>query len=140
MSLFRMSGRKPLLIWRNKISGIKRCTSISDENVFPDMDKRQFYREQAEKFRDYVSKFPDGNLLSLFNEWAESKDIYGKDRQEIWRIARKLRPSNPLIINENSDDFVRIDLVLKIILDADLKRLDALVEKRRDKTGEGQMK
>lgn len=94
------------------------------------MDKRQFYREQAEQFRDYESKFPDGNLLSLFNEWAESKDINGKDKHEIWRIARKTRPSQPVVISENSDEFVRIDSVLKILLDADLKRLDKLLEKR----------
>lgn len=94
------------------------------------MDKRQFYREQAEKFRDYASKFPDGNLLSLFNEWAESKDIYGKDKHEIWRLARKLRPPEPMVINENSDEFVRLDSVLKILLEADMKRLDNLLKKR----------
>ena len=94
------------------------------------MNKRQFYKEQAEKFRDYASKFPNGNLLSLFNEWAESKDIYGKDKHEIWRIARTIRPSESVVIKENSDEFVRIDSVLKILLEADLKRLDKLLEKR----------
>jgi len=53
------------------------------------MDKESFYREQAEKFRDYASKFPDRNLLSVFEEWAESKDFSDEDRQAIWEIARE---------------------------------------------------
>lgn len=101
------------------------------------MDKRIFYREQAAKFRDYANKFPEGNLLSLFEEWAASKDIYGKDKQEIWRLARKLRPPEKILINENSDEFVRIDSVLKILLDADLKRLEKLIEKKERKDNEG---
>ena len=115
---------------RNIINRNKKHLKNSDE-IFPfPMDKRQFYKEQAEKFRDYASKFPDGNLLSLFNEWAESKDIYGKDKHEIWRIARTIRPSESVVIKENSDEFIRIDSVLKILLEADLKRLDKLLEKR----------
>jgi|CXWL01.1.fsa_nt_gi hypothetical protein len=95
------------------------------------MDKRSFYKIQSEAFRDYATKFPNkSNLLSLFNEWAESKGIYGLDKQEIWRLARKLQPYSQHTINENSDDFVRIDSVLKIILDADMKRLATLIEKR----------
>ena len=101
------------------------------------MDKRAFYREQAAKFRDYANKFPEGNLLSLFEEWAASKDIYGKDKQEIWRIARKLRPSEKIIISENSDEFVRIDSVLRILLEADLKRLGKLMEEKEKKDNEG---
>lgn len=94
------------------------------------MDKRSFYKFQSETFREYAKKFPNkSNLLSQFNEWTESKDIYGTDKQEIWRLARKLQPNFQHTINENSDDFVRIDSVLKIILDADLKRLGALIEK-----------
>jgi len=48
------------------------------------MDKESFYREQAEKFRDYASKFLDRNLLSVFDEWAESKDFSDEDRQNIF--------------------------------------------------------
>jgi hypothetical protein len=32
------------------------------------MDKKPFYKEQAEKFRDYLKKLPDRDLLSLFEE------------------------------------------------------------------------
>jgi hypothetical protein len=53
------------------------------------MDKESFYREQAEKFMDYASKFPNRNLLSVFEEWAESKDFSDEDRQAIWEIARE---------------------------------------------------
>ena len=53
------------------------------------MDKESFYGEQAEKFRDYANKFPDRNLLSVFEEWAESKDFSDEDRQAIWEIARE---------------------------------------------------
>lgn len=97
------------------------------------MDKKSFYKEQAEKFRDYASKFPDtADLLSLFNEWCNSKDIYGRDKHEIWKIARKIRgPMKPFVIKENSEEFVRINAVLDILLQADLKYLNELIEKRK---------
>lgn len=53
------------------------------------MDKENFYREQAEKFRDYASKLPNRDLFSLFEEWAESKDFCDDDKQEIWGFVRK---------------------------------------------------
>jgi len=51
------------------------------------MQKREFYKIQAEAFRDYSSKYSNRDLLSVFNEWAESKDIHGIDKQEIWNIV-----------------------------------------------------
>jgi len=95
------------------------------------MDKKPFYREQAEKFRDFADKNPDRDLLSVFNEWCNSKDIYGRDKHEIWKIARKIRPLKPLVIKENSEEFVRINAVLDILLQADLKYLNELIEKRK---------
>jgi hypothetical protein len=95
------------------------------------MDKRPFYKEQADKFRDYARKSQDRELLSLFNEWCDSKDIYGRDKHEIWKIARKIRPLKPLVIKENSEELVRIDAVLDILLQADLKYLNELIEKRK---------
>jgi len=53
------------------------------------MNKKLFYREQAEKFRDYLKKFPHRDLLSLFEEWAESKDFSEEDKQRIWKIINK---------------------------------------------------
>lgn len=96
------------------------------------MDKKSFYKEQAEKFRDFADKNPNSELLPLFEEWCNSKDIYGRDRHEIWRIARKIRgPMKPFVIKENSEEFVRINAVLDILLQADLKYLNELIEKRK---------
>lgn len=53
------------------------------------MDKKNFYREQAEKFRDYATKYPDRDLLSIFEEWAESKDFSEEDRKEIWKLVER---------------------------------------------------
>jgi len=97
------------------------------------MNKKPFYREQARQFKGCFEKFPNGDLLSLFDEWAESKDIYGRDKHEIWRIARKLKPVQIITINENSEEFVRIDAVLDILLQAYVKRLDRVMEKRKTK-------
>ncbi len=99
-------------------------------------DKRDFFKEQAAKFRDFADKNPNRELFSLFQEWAESKDIYGEDRHEIWRIARKMQPFRTATIKENSDEFVRISAVLEILLQNDLTRLNNLIErmkKRREK-------
>src|SRR3989338_3888888 len=96
-----------------------------------DRDKKEFYKEQAEKFRDYASKFPGRDFFSLFNEWAESKDIYGIDRHEIWKIARKMQPFRIITIKENTEEFVRISAVLDILLQNDLARLSKMIERRR---------
>lgn len=52
------------------------------------MDKKSFYREQSGKFRDYANKFPDRELLSVFNEWAEGKDFSDEDKSEIWKLVK----------------------------------------------------
>ena len=95
------------------------------------MDKKNFYREQAEQFRDYASKLPDRDLLSLFDEWAESKDIYGEDKHEIWRIARKFTPMKIITLGENTEDFVRISAVLDILLQNDLARMNKMIERQK---------
>ena len=95
------------------------------------MKKKEFYKEQAESFRDYAGKNPNRDLLSLFNEWVESKDIYGADKHEIWRIARDFRERKTMIIRENSEEFMRLSAVLEILLHEDLKYLNRLVEKRK---------
>ena len=52
------------------------------------MDKKSFYREQAEKFRIFADKNPQRERLSVFNEWCESKDFSEEDKKEILEIAR----------------------------------------------------
>lgn len=76
-------------------------------------------------------------MLSLFEEWCESKDIQGEDKHEIWRIARKLNPLKILTLSENSEEFVRISAVLDILLQNDLARLNKLIEKRKKKHERG---
>ena len=95
------------------------------------MEKKEFYKIQTEAFRDYADKNPERELFPLFNEWAESKDIYGIDRHEIWKIARKMQPFRTITIKENSEEFVRISAVLDILLQNDLARLNKMIERRK---------
>ena len=95
------------------------------------------YVIQAEAFRDFASKFPDKNFLSIFDKWAESKDIFGIDKQEIWKIARTLKPKKCKVIQEGSSEFVRLSEVLNILFEADMNRLGKMIEegdKNVDKT------
>ena len=94
------------------------------------MPKQSFYQEQANKFRDFSTKFPDRDLFSLFNEWAESKDIYGIDRHEIWGIARRFRPRQTRIIQEGSEEYIRLSAVLDFLLEVDLAYFNKLAEKK----------
>lgn len=50
------------------------------------MKKKQFYREQAEKFLVYFKKF----LPVIFEKWAESKDFSEEDKHKIWQIIAHL--------------------------------------------------
>lgn len=50
--------------------------------------KRQFYKEQSEKFWDFRRKFHSGDLLSIFEKWADSKDFSEEDKQGIWKIVQ----------------------------------------------------
>lgn len=101
------------------------------------MDKRNFYREQAEKFIDYVAKFHDGDALSLFNEWAFSKDFSGEDRLEIWKIIRTLPEAKRKKTAKTTSDAARLSAVLEILFQNDFARLEKLLNKDKDKeTGE----
>lgn len=48
------------------------------------MDKKEFYREQAEKFIVYFYKF----LPVIFEKWTDSKDFPEEDRKAIWEWIR----------------------------------------------------
>ena len=93
--------------------------------------KRQFFKEQAEKFREYANKFPGGDLLSIFDKWADSKDIIGADKHEIWRIARTMRGKHFNIIKEESEEFVRLSTVLEILFEHDMERISTLARKNK---------
>ncbi len=96
------------------------------------MNRKPFYKEQTEQFKGYFQKFPDGDLLSLFDEWAESKDIRGVDKHEIWRRARRLRPNKEIILGENSEGFVSISAVLDILLQNDLAYLNKEIDRQKE--------
>jgi len=97
------------------------------------MNKKPFYREQAEKFRDYAGKYPERELLSLFEEWAESKDIEGKDKHYIWKLARHFRNSQRKEIEKGSEEAVRISELINAVFGADLERLKKIAEKKETK-------
>jgi len=85
------------------------------------MNMKPFYKEQAEKFRDYANKSPDRGLLSLFDEWAESKDFSDEDRQGIFAQVIILLPKNKHILVPKLNIHLRHDPValrdiIKIIL------------------------
>jgi hypothetical protein len=96
------------------------------------MNRKPFYKEQAEQFKGYFAKFPDRDLLSLFAEWCESKDIEGVDKHEIWRMARRLKPNKEIILGENSDGFVSISAVLDILLQNDLAYLNKEIDRQKE--------
>ena len=91
------------------------------------------YREKIAVFKEYSNQFPDKDLYDLYNEWAESQDIYGIERHEIWVHIRKLLPKKTVIIKEGSEEWIRVRAVLDILLEADLAYLNKLIEKREKK-------
>ncbi|MCX5698678.1 MAG: hypothetical protein NTX01_03145 [Candidatus Omnitrophica bacterium] len=94
------------------------------------MNKKNFYREQAEQFKGYFQKYPCGNLLSLFGKWCESKDIEGKDKHYIWKITRHFKPIEKKEIEKGSDEAVRIGELINVIFGADLEKLKKIAEKK----------
>jgi len=59
------------------------------------LDKTQFHKEQAEKFLDYMEKFHDRDVLSLFEQWAESKDFSEEDQRELFKLVLVLIRGKP---------------------------------------------
>jgi hypothetical protein len=85
------------------------------------MASKAFIREQAEKFRDYESKFPDRDLLSLFDEWADSKYFSDKDREEILKEVIAILPTRKQILRPNlkvhtSDNPALLKDIVKVVL------------------------
>lgn len=62
------------------------------------MDGKSFYREQAEKFRDFADKNPDRDLLSVFEEWVESKDFSDENKEFIFKEFVELFPKKNKIL------------------------------------------
>ena len=98
-----------------------------------DRDKREFFKEQAEKFRDFADKNPQRDRLSVFNEWCESKDIYGVDKHYIWKIARHFKQGEKKEIEKGSEEAVRISELINAVFGADFERLKKIAEKKEAK-------
>src|SRR3989338_4377653 len=94
------------------------------------INKRAFYKEKFLLFKEYADRYLDKELFHLFNEWADSNEIYGIERHETWKMARNLGPIKTITIVEGSEEDIRIRVVLDILLEADLARLNKLIEKR----------
>ena len=97
------------------------------------MRKKEYYRIQAEAFKDYASKFNKTDLLELFNKWADSKDIWGIDKHKIWLKARKCRPIKTYIIKGDSKEYYRMNEVLDILHKSDLLFIEKKINKRKKK-------
>ena len=52
------------------------------------MNKKEFYKIQAEAFRDYAKRIPNKDLRTLFDQWADSKDFCDIDKDGIWGIVK----------------------------------------------------
>jgi len=97
------------------------------------IDKRALYKEKVALFKEHAEKHPERDLLELYDEWIAENSIYGIDRHKIWKRARKFRKMEPMIIKEGSEEWIRLKTVLDILLDADLKYLHELMEKKYGK-------
>lgn len=51
------------------------------------MNKKEFYKEQQEKFWDFRRRVHSGDLLSIFEKWCNSKDFSEEDKKEIWMLV-----------------------------------------------------
>jgi len=98
------------------------------------MNKRKYYKIQAEAFMDYASKFSNKHdLLSLYNEWVVSKNLFGIDRHKIWLKVREMRPKKKIIVKEGSEEHRRVCKVVDILHRSDLLFLEKLINKRSKK-------
>ena len=94
------------------------------------IDRRAFYKEKTSLFKEHSAIYPDKDLFGLYNEWADSNSIYGIDRHEIWKRVRHIRGRKTITIKEGSEEWIRLQTVLDIFLEADLKYLHELIEQK----------
>ena len=94
------------------------------------INKKALYKEKFLLFKEYACSYPDTELFPLFNDWADANEIYGIERHEIWKRARKLMPIKTITIVEGSEEDIRVRAVLDILLEINLARLNKLIEKR----------
>ena len=96
------------------------------------MDSNEFIRIQAESFIDYARKNSERDFVSLFQEWADSKDIFDLDREMIWRSVRNTGPRKERVIRESDEEFVRLSAVLDMLLEHDFSQAMQIIEKSKE--------
>ena len=84
-------------------------------------NKELFYKEQAEKFKDYVSKFRERDILSLFEEWSDNKGFADEDAEAIFKVfiegyPQKKRLLTPKMNISLRDDPIALRDVVKLVL------------------------
>jgi hypothetical protein len=94
------------------------------------IDHRVFYGEKASLFKTYADGHAEKDLFVLFQEWADINAIYGVDRHKIWKRVRHIRGIKEIVIKEGSEEWIRLRAVLDILLEADLKCLYQLMDKK----------
>ncbi|MDP1854205.1 MAG: hypothetical protein Q8L26_08415 [Candidatus Omnitrophota bacterium] len=87
------------------------------------MDKKNFHREQAEKFLIRAGKFHGRDFLSLFEEWAESKDFSEEDKEFIFKEFVELSPKKNQILIPRlkihlKDDPIALRDIINLIIHA----------------------
>jgi hypothetical protein len=92
----------------------------------PKNQANDFYKKQADYFKEYLKEFPDRDLLSLFDEWAEGKDFSDKDKEGIFKESLSLLPKKSSIllpqlnVHLKSDPIALRDIVKIILLAIEL--------------------
>ena len=93
------------------------CSNVPTEK------KDLFYKEQAEKFAEYLSKFRERDILSLFEEWSEDKGFADEDTKEIFKAFTEGYPQKERILTPKMniklrDDAIALKDIVKIVLHA----------------------
>jgi hypothetical protein len=102
------------------------------EKAFINMDKDVEYKSEVKSFSDYASEYPASDLFKIYTEWAAANDIYGLVREEIWRLAKSIRPAREHIIKEGDEEFVRLWAVLDMLFDHDFSLVSKMIEEKRE--------
>ena len=99
------------------------------------MDKKLFHNEQANKFLDYMAKFHDRDVLSLFEEWAESKDFSEEDTGAILKEVISLIPKKKILLPRVRIHLKNDPVLLKDIIRFILKAIELADKNNVDEKG-----
>lgn len=97
------------------------------------MKEKAYYKQRAEAFKLYADEHPKEDRLSLFNRWFFSQDFPSEDREKIWLIARDFWPKRKLVLKKGSEELMRLQVVLDMLHEMDLKYFHKLLEQQKAK-------